>query len=78
MPRYVKMVPCDCDEEEPSVDLPPKEKTLEQSLVAALLSYNIKHNTKGLAQEVIRMNPEVQDLETLIGLAMKNLRDKYR
>lgn len=57
---------------------PNEEKTLLDSLVKALWSYNIKHNTKGLAQEVIRENPEVQDLETLIGLAMKKIRDKYR
>lgn len=63
-----------------NIEPPPpyKEKPLLDSLIQALWSFNIKHNTKGLAQEVIQENPEVQDLETLIGLAMKKLRDKYR
>lgn len=78
MPRYVKMTPCDCEDEVKPVDQPLKEKPLVEALIVALRSYNIKHNTRGLAQQVVNANPDVDDLDALIGLAFKTIREKYR
>jgi len=68
--------PCKCDEDkEEDKNF---SKPLLNSLIKALETYNIKHNTKGLAKEVIEENPEVTDLEQLINLTLKKIREKFR
>jgi hypothetical protein len=64
--------PCDCDETEPF-----SPKALEKTLILALRSYNIKHNTEYLAKEVLKENPGTDDLDQLINLALHKIRQKY-
>lgn len=57
---------------------PYKEKPLLDSLISALHAYNIKHDTRNFAKQVLAENPGEDDLEVLIGHAMRKIREKYR
>ena len=64
--------------EEPPEHPPPDPKTKKlNQLIRALAQRNIKHNTKALASTIIKQNPDINDIETLVELSLKKLRDNF-